>query len=158
MVSRKKASLFGALLAAMLLASCASGGVAPTVTAAPSSSVPVASTEATNLNEATSGKPCGDYLEKPDAEKPVEEIACNRAGVPVFSSPGGAPAPEEIPATIPFGEHVHIKCYRDSTAGMASVSKFYLIADGKWRNAYAPADTFWNGDRSFNKRVKECPN
>jgi hypothetical protein len=99
---------------------------------------------------------CGTYNE-PKTNQPVEEIACNGNGVPVFGDANGAPPPPNVETRIPIGTHMHITCRTSAKqAGMDSVAEFYRIADGPWKDLYAPADTFLNEGYSVNQRIPQC--
>ncbi len=157
-----KFALCVGLLACLMVTGCtATGTVSPTgdpsVTASADVQTGQPSVEAPS---ATSDQPCGTYDEpQSDDGQPVEEIACNRNGTPVFGGPDGSPRPDGVPARIPFGTHVHIMCITSAAdAGMASVVNFYVIADGPWAGTYGSADTFWNGgmNNDLNPRVPRC--
>ncbi|MGN6588639.1 MAG: hypothetical protein ACTHKT_14395 [Solirubrobacterales bacterium] len=83
---------------------------------------------------------------KPPASYPgtVVEYADNRAGSPVFANPEGA-AVDGLPGRIPYGTRVLVSCVALNESGMSSVSGFYLIASGRWRNNYVVSDTMTNG-------------
>ena len=74
----------------------------------------------------------------------VVEYADNHSGSPVFANPEGA-AVEGVPGRIPYGTRVLVSCVAPQQSGMSSVSGLYLIASGRWRNAYVVADTMTNG-------------
>jgi hypothetical protein len=90
------------------------------------------------------------------------EIADNRNGVPVFESPDGSTtdAPE-----IPFTTRVQVACYTPNESGMSSINAFYRIkSPPQWRDVYAPANTFANGDpvgqpgsTNIDPTVPRCP-
>lgn len=72
------------------------------------------------------------------------EHADNHRGVPVFADTNGAAVPDGVPALIPYGTAVQVKCYAPNNSGMASINHFYRIVGGKWDGMYAPANTFDN--------------
>jgi len=98
---------------------------------------------------------------RPVAGRTFTEIADNRNGVPVFAGPDGSSANA---SRIPFATKVQVSCHAPNESGMTSVNAFYLIKTPPWRNLYAPADTFANGDpvgeagsANIDPAVPACP-
>jgi hypothetical protein len=75
----------------------------------------------------------------------VTEYGDNHRGSPVFSTTYGAAVPAGIPARIPYATRVDVTCSAPNRSGIASVSAFYLVADGRWHDLWVVADTMTNG-------------
>jgi hypothetical protein len=134
------------LLPALTALACASvvGGTAGYLLTRPSRAPTAPASPATRKPPAiVPESPATSSSSKFSSNRGLTEIADNRNGVPVFGSPDGSTtnAPE-----IPFATRVKVACYTPNESGMASINDFYLIKSAPWKNAYAPADTFANGD------------
>jgi ribosomal protein S25 len=94
----------------------------------------------------------------------ILEYAGNRNGSPVFADPTGRAVAATKPSRIPFGTPVNVRCKAPNRSGIASVSAFYLIADGEWAGDSVVADTMTNGGEpgvtdtpNVDPRVPDCP-
>jgi hypothetical protein len=72
------------------------------------------------------------------------EVTDNRNGTQVFGSPEGAAAAGE--SSIPYDTTVSVLCWAPNNSAIVSINAFYLVETSPWRDDYAPADTFANGD------------
>ena len=86
------------------------------------------------------------------------EMTDNHLGTKVFSNSEGG-AVSRGPISIPFGQHVKVKCWASNQSTMSSVNDFYLIETPPWASEFAPANTFLNSDTTgaLDPKVPECP-
>jgi hypothetical protein len=94
----------------------------------------------------------------------IHEFADNRNGSPVFADPTGRPIAGTLATRIPFGTVVDVTCKAPNQSGSSSISAFYHIADGPWKDYYVVADTMSNGgplgntdSPNVDPRVPDCP-